>query len=154
MRPDGSPYRKAKAKTASLRLKMPSIPRRGRSRLLLAVLACILLFWMLPGPRLDLGRTLLYFFFSPNFAGSYGSERATFARDDILKYVNPLIGTTNGGSYLSSLSRSTPITDHFSRACLPRCNSALRYVGRLWLAANIEQKLTHPRHGQARGRHQ
>lgn len=53
-------------------------------------------FVLLPKPGIRIGRTILFFFFSPDIAGPYG-HKGSSVNIEILKYIDPLIGTTNGG---------------------------------------------------------
>ncbi|KAK4189368.1 family 92 putative glycoside hydrolase [Podospora australis] len=88
MRPQGSPYRKA-VMAAPIRFR--GVPRR--SRFLVYAVFCIILITLLPRFHLHLGGTLLFFLISPEAAGPYKGGHSA----DILKYVDPLIGTANGG---------------------------------------------------------
>lgn len=81
--------------------------------LIVFVFFCVFLF--LPKPSLRIGKTLAFFFFSPNAAGSYG-QTVLKPNFDILKYIDPLIGTTNGGSFcLLYLSESLSAMPHSLR---------------------------------------
>jgi hypothetical protein len=88
----GSPYRKAKRAAGKPSLRLTSFPRR--SRVLLYAVIASLVFYSLPKPQFQLGRALVFFLFGSDVATSLttGSRGA-----DVLKYVDPLIGTTNGG---------------------------------------------------------
>lgn len=52
------------------------------------------IFLMLPKPDFQFGRAFLFFMFGSDVATAVTTRVPTI---DILKYVNPLIGTTNGG---------------------------------------------------------
>lgn len=71
---------------------LTGFPRRSRVLLVMLIFFCVLLF--LPKPGIYVGRTLLFFLFSPDIAGPYGHKGSNL---DVLKYIDPLIGTTNGG---------------------------------------------------------
>jgi hypothetical protein len=86
MRIEGSPYRKA---AAMVPLHFRRLPRR--SRLLLIAVFCICVLWFLPRVDLGIGKTLSFLLFGPGFAGHHKP------RVDILRFVDPLIGTANGG---------------------------------------------------------
>ena len=58
--------------------------------LIALVFFCIVL--LLPGLRLHLGRALFFGLFSPHSGKFRGAPS-----NDILKYIDPLIGTVNGG---------------------------------------------------------
>jgi len=66
------------------------IPRRSRVLVLVFALVCVLL--LLPSPREHVGDALAFLFFSPQ-SGRQGRP----AGGDILRFVDPLIGTVNGG---------------------------------------------------------
>lgn len=91
MRSEASPYRKA---AAMVPLRFRGIPRR--SRVLAIAVFCACLWLLLPRSDLGLGKTLAFFLFGPDVAGPYGPAPP---KVDILKYIDPLIGTTNGGLY-------------------------------------------------------
>jgi hypothetical protein len=99
MRRDGSPYRKARASVAPLRIK--TLPRRSRALVVAAI--CLLILWLLPVSRVQLGRTALFVLFSPQVADSFGlgssswSSSSAASKFKVLQYVDPLIGTANGG---------------------------------------------------------
>lgn len=102
-------------------IRFRGIPRR--SRVLVYALLCICIISLLQRFDFGIGRTLLFFLVSPEFAGRY--EGGGGGGVDILQYVDPLIGTTNGGkitSVLSSYHRLTPL-----RARLPWRISPLRH---------------------------
>ncbi|KAJ4358946.1 hypothetical protein N0V85_009493 [Neurospora sp. IMI 360204] len=97
---DDSPYRKAAAK---LPLHFASVPRKRRA-LLLAVLLAVTIFVLFK--LITPSQTLFFFLFSPDIAGPYGehsSSSPSFGAvknqdvNDILQFIDPLIGTTNGG---------------------------------------------------------
>ncbi|KAK1774490.1 glycosyl hydrolase family 92-domain-containing protein [Copromyces sp. CBS 386.78] len=96
---DDSPYRKAAAK---LPVRFASVPRKRRA-LLVALLLAIAIFVLFK--LITPSQTLLFFLFSPDIAGPYGSEHypnsGTVTNNhnvnDILQFIDPLIGTTNGG---------------------------------------------------------
>ncbi|KAK3994543.1 family 92 putative glycoside hydrolase [Cladorrhinum sp. PSN332] len=74
-------------------LRFRGVPRR--SRVLVYALLTVCIISLLPKVHLGgIGRTLLFFLVSPEFAGSYHGKSQEV---DILQYVDPLIGTTNGG---------------------------------------------------------
>ncbi|KAK5652766.1 hypothetical protein OQA88_9619 [Cercophora sp. LCS_1] len=89
MRPEASPYRKA---AAMVPLHFRGVPRR--SRVLVIAVFCACLWLLLPRGDLGIGKTLAFFLFGPGIAGPYGPEAP---KVDILKYIDPLIGTANGG---------------------------------------------------------
>lgn len=91
MRRTGSPYRKAQA-AGMAPFRLSTFPRR--SRVLLYALLAFCVFLMLPKPELHIGRAILFFMFGPDVATSFTSRGPSA---DVLKYVDPLIGTTNGG---------------------------------------------------------
>jgi len=68
---------------------------------------CVCFILLLPRSDLGIGKTLAFFLFGPGFSGPHGTETP---RIDILQFVDPLIGTANGGMLLSSPS---------CRRCLP-----------------------------------
>ncbi|KAK1759714.1 glycosyl hydrolase family 92-domain-containing protein [Echria macrotheca] len=80
----------------SLRNMVPlhfrGVPRR--SRLLAVAFFCACLIFLLPRTDLGVASTLGFFFFGPDFSGGYGSKASGV---DILQFIDPLIGTTNGG---------------------------------------------------------
>ncbi|KAK4230129.1 family 92 putative glycoside hydrolase [Podospora fimiseda] len=74
-------------------LRFRGVPRR--SRVLVYIVLIIFLISLLPkGHFGGIGKTLLFFLVSPEFAGPYNGNSQ---KVDILRYVDPLIGTTNGG---------------------------------------------------------
>ncbi|KAK3365454.1 glycosyl hydrolase family 92-domain-containing protein [Podospora didyma] len=92
MRTEGSPYRKA-AKMVPVHLRS-GVPRRSRA--LLFAIICVVLIFFLPRFDLNLGGTLMFLLFSPDVAGSTYQEYQRPAVD-ILRFIDPLIGTANGG---------------------------------------------------------
>lgn len=97
---DDSPYRKAASK---LPVHFASVPRKRRA-LLVAILLAITIFLLFK--LITPSQTLLFFLFSPDIAGPYGEHSfsagtaaAKSQQDvtDILQFIDPLIGTTNGG---------------------------------------------------------
>ncbi len=104
-------------------IRLAGLPRRSRVLLIVVVLCCTLL--LLPAPRERVGQALLFTFFSPH---SWHTRNGESAGPDILRFIDPLIGTTNGGGcagadlLLASLcwSRLTWKTGHvFPGATLP-----------------------------------
>ncbi len=77
------------------------VPRRSRVLLIVFVLVCLLL--LLPSHGDRLGGALLFALFSPSSA-SGGRP----AGPDILRFVDPLIGTVNGGTSRRSASSGQP----------------------------------------------
>jgi hypothetical protein len=78
----------------ALRLRLGrNIPRRSRVLLLAAVVAFAL--WLFPETRAWIGSVLSSFLISGDHDG-LGRGRRSSPRD-VLRYVDPLIGTTNGG---------------------------------------------------------
>jgi len=73
-------------------LRFRGVPRR--SRLVAIVFFCLCFMLFLPRHDLGIGKTLGFFLFGPGLAGSHG--RGT-PKVDILRFVDPLIGTANGG---------------------------------------------------------
>ncbi len=73
--------------------------RRGRLGLPLLVALCVVL--LLPTPRHELGSVLMFVLFAPasHRAASLaaGSSTRNGAAYDVIRYINPLIGTVNGG---------------------------------------------------------
>ena len=118
MRVEGSPYRKA---AAMVPMHLMRLPRR--SRLLLIAVFCICVFWLLPRVDLGVGKTLGFLFFGPNLAGHHGHRKP---KVDILRFVDPLIGTANGGLFGGILSGSCCLTGF--RSCISRRNTAIWYV--------------------------
>ncbi|KAK4164565.1 family 92 putative glycoside hydrolase [Cladorrhinum sp. PSN259] len=93
MKDKRSPLLKPTTNMAVAPLRFRGIPRR--SRVLVYVLLTICIISLLPKVHLGgVGRTFLFFLVSPEFAGSYHDNSHEV---DILQYVDPLIGTTNGG---------------------------------------------------------
>ena len=93
---DDSPYRKAAAK---LPAHFASVPRKRRV-LLVAVFLTITIFLLFK--LITPSQTLLFFLFSPDIAGPYGERSGAASsnqdvNNDILQFIDPLIGTTNGG---------------------------------------------------------
>ncbi|CCC09879.1 hypothetical protein SMACR_03435 [Sordaria macrospora] len=93
---DDSPYRKAAAK---LPAHFASVPRKRRA-LLVAVFLTITIFLLFK--LITPSQTLLFFLFSPDIAGPYGERSGAASsnqdfNNDILQFIDPLIGTTNGG---------------------------------------------------------
>lgn len=95
---DDSPYRKAASK---LPFQFASVPRKRRA-LLFAIILAITIFLLFK--VITPSQTLLFFLFSPDIAGPYGSPSTSGAvrhqnggDNDILQFIDPLIGTTNGG---------------------------------------------------------
>lgn len=124
MRAEASPYRKA---AAMVPLRFRGVPRRSRVLVIAAFCACLWL--LLPRSDLGIGKTLAFFLLGPDVAGSYGPAPP---KVDILKFIDPLIGTTNGGTcpflVCTMLSTHTGITNvsqgHvFPGASLPYGNS-------------------------------
>ena len=68
------------------------IPRRSRALVIVFFLLCALL--LLPAPREHVGNALIFIFLSPQSSGRYGRPSG----GDILRFVDPLIGTVNGGA--------------------------------------------------------
>ncbi|KAK4176832.1 family 92 putative glycoside hydrolase [Triangularia setosa] len=87
---ESSPYRKPFTMAAAP-LHFRGMPRR--SRFLVYALVFIAFMYLIPRMHLGMGGTLLFFLVSPEAAGPYGGGHKV----DILRYVDPLIGTTNGG---------------------------------------------------------
>lgn len=117
MRGEGSPFRNA-IMAAPMHLK--GIPRRGRT--LLFALLCVSLVFLLP--RFDLG---------VDGSRLFSSVRGP-PRFDVLQFVDPLIGTANGGK--STMSPSSPRapsncgiseshTSISNRPCLSRRDASL-----------------------------
>ncbi|CAK7240619.1 MAG: hypothetical protein STHCBS139747_002064 [Sporothrix thermara] len=73
--------------------------RRSRSLFLVLFALCILL--LLPAPRHELGSALYFVLFSPRShlpsLSSLSSASSHGGAFDVIRYINPLIGTTNGG---------------------------------------------------------
>ena len=88
MKAEPSPYRKLNNMAP---LHFRGIPRRRRVLVYALLLFCLI--WFMPSLEANLGKTLL-FFISPNLAGPYQGKGSSV---DVLKYIDPLIGTTNGG---------------------------------------------------------
>lgn len=97
MRPEASPYRKA-ASAIKPGLFRGAILRRRRA--LVFAFICVCLLWSLPSFASKFGRTLVFFLFSPEWAGPYGKGVGP-GGVDILQFVDPLIGTANGGLCLT-----------------------------------------------------
>ncbi|KAK0617052.1 alpha-1,2-mannosidase-like protein [Immersiella caudata] len=91
LRSETSPYRKAMT-MALAPLRFRGVPRRSRLVVIAVFCLCFMLF--LPRHDLGIGKTLGFFLFGPGLAGSHG--RGT-PKIDILRFVDPLIGTANGG---------------------------------------------------------
>ncbi|KAK4217244.1 glycosyl hydrolase family 92-domain-containing protein [Rhypophila decipiens] len=126
-----SPYRKASAAANSLyrsgggggmNMGM-GIPRRRRV-LTVAVLS-ICVFWSFSRmvDLSQLGQTASFFLFSPEFAGRYGHPGERLSHDggaDILQFIDPLIGTANGGHVFPGASlpygMAKPVADTLSPA--------------------------------------
>lgn len=87
---ESSPFRKPFSMAAAP-LRFRGMPRR--SRFLVYALVFISFLYLIPRMHLGMGGTLLFFLISPEAAGPYGGGHKV----DILQYVDPLIGTTNGG---------------------------------------------------------
>jgi len=97
MRRTGSPYRKAEAAAglpSSFR-RLTGFPPR-RSRVILYALLAVIAFLLLPKPELHLGRAVVFLLFGSDAATSLtsGGWRPSV---DVLRFVDPLIGTANGG---------------------------------------------------------
>ncbi|KIH94115.1 hypothetical protein SPBR_05615 [Sporothrix brasiliensis 5110] len=74
---------------------------RRRSRLGMLVLFAFCVLMLLPTPRHELGSALYFVLFSPSghlplstFSSSFQGSSSSF---DVIRYINPLIGTVNGG---------------------------------------------------------
>ncbi|KAK3682470.1 glycosyl hydrolase family 92-domain-containing protein [Podospora appendiculata] len=93
IRLDASPYRKATRMPVQFR----GIPRRRK----VLVIACFCVCLILLLPRREfLGKTLWFFLLGSDVAGPYDASGPTGSGPpaaDILKFIDPLIGTTNGG---------------------------------------------------------
>ena len=74
---------------------IPGFPRRRRA--LVFALICVFLIFLLPRLEFGLGSTILFFLISPDAAGPYGASGLRIVDGSILRYIDPLIGTTNGG---------------------------------------------------------
>lgn len=98
MRIEGSPYRKA---AAMVPLHFRRLPRR--SRLVLIAVFCICFLWLLPSVDLGIGKALSFLLFGPGFSGQHGHHKP---KVDILRFVDPLIGTANGGLCAVILTRN------------------------------------------------
>ncbi|KAM7207315.1 Glycosyl hydrolase family 92 domain containing protein [Naviculisporaceae sp. PSN 640] len=123
-----SPYRKASAsglKPHKFNLStyrgspVGYIPRRRRVLVYAFILVCV--FWS-SSKLVDLsglGQTLAFFLFSPEVAGPYG-EHGGPGGVDILQFVDPLIGTANGGHVFPGASlpygMAKPVADTLSPA--------------------------------------
>lgn len=89
---------------------MGYIPRRRRVLVFAFISICV--FWSFSRfvDLSALGQTLSFFLISPEFAGKYGGGSGDPGGVDILRFIDPLIGTANGGSwspvYLYSLGHS------------------------------------------------
>jgi hypothetical protein len=94
-------------------LHLRSVPRI--SRILAFVLFCVCLIFLLP--KFDLGHT------GSHYSFSFGSSKPQY---DILRFVDPLIGTTNGGECLVPLQYQHISHDISHRPCLSRRNPAIR----------------------------
>lgn len=87
---NGTPYKMAKRAP----IRLPRLPRRSR-----VLLVVVVLFWatmFLTMPRVYIGRALYFFAFSPGGVGRAASLRP-LSKGNILDFVDPLIGTMNGG---------------------------------------------------------
>lgn len=137
MKPEGSPYRKA-AMAAPLQLR--SVPRI--SRVLMFAFVCIGFIFFLS--RLDSGLSGRL-----PFSGGRGGPKY-----DVLEYIDPLIGTTNGGESLSiaMIRRRRQLTDHRTGHVFP--GATLPYGKLLSYAMTPFFLLTGHRNGQGRCRHQ
>ncbi|KAK0640871.1 alpha-1,2-mannosidase-like protein [Cercophora newfieldiana] len=91
LRSEALPYRKV-ASMAFAPLRFRGVPRR--SRLVVIAVFCLCALLSLPRHDLSIGKTLAFFLFGPGLAGSHGHGGP---RVDILRFVDPLIGTANGG---------------------------------------------------------
>ncbi|KAK0709497.1 hypothetical protein B0T26DRAFT_408095 [Lasiosphaeria miniovina] len=87
-RTEGSPYRKAAMAPTHFKI----VPRRSRA--LLFALFCLFVFLLLPSSDFDLRGVLLFLLFSTDPGRSHGSAGQAV---DILQFIDPLIGTANGG---------------------------------------------------------
>lgn len=97
MRLETSPYRKA-AFALQPGFFRGAIPRRRRA--LVFAFICVCLIWWLPNLfASSFGKTLVFFLFSPEWAGPYGKGAGGA---DILQFIDPLIGTANGGLWFTS----------------------------------------------------
>lgn len=65
-----------------------------RSRVLLIILVFVLIIMFLPTSGSGIGRALLFVLFGPSTGSALSRSSASV---DILKYIDPLIGTVNGG---------------------------------------------------------
>lgn len=79
---------------AMVPLRLRGVPRR--SRLVVIAVFCVCFVLLLPQHDLGIGKTLAFFLFGPGLAGSHGSGGP---KVDILQFVDPLIGTANGGLF-------------------------------------------------------
>ncbi|KAK3316399.1 glycosyl hydrolase family 92-domain-containing protein [Apodospora peruviana] len=119
MRFETSPHRKAAAAVAAISpLHFRGIPRRRR--VLVLALCCVGLFFWLPRIAISFGRTLLFFLFSPEWAGPYDGNGSGRAGQEILQFIDPLIGTANGGHVFPGASlpygMAKPVADTQSPA--------------------------------------
>ncbi|EPE03537.1 glycoside hydrolase family 92 protein [Ophiostoma piceae UAMH 11346] len=69
---------------------------RRHSRLAILAVAAVSLLLLLPTARHELGSALWFVFFSPSLPSLYSSS-ASLGNVDVIQYINPLIGTVNGG---------------------------------------------------------
>jgi len=106
------------------------VPRRSRVLVIVFALVCVLL--LLPSPREHVGNALVFLFLSPQSGGRHGRPAAA---GDILKFVDPLIGTVNGGMWTTTRETSfylTCETGHvFPGASLPYGELRTRLLRRL-----------------------
>ncbi len=105
-------------------IRLAGLPRRSRVLLIVVVLCCTLL--LLPAPRERVGQALLFTFFSPH---SWHTRNGESAGPDILRFIDPLIGTTNGGGLCRRRSSAgLPVlvqADVENRPCVPRSHTAV-----------------------------
>ncbi len=100
-----SPYRKARSfAIGAAPLHLRGFPRR--SRVLITACVCFCLLWLLPSSDWRIGETLLFLLISPEAARSYGGYGGS--PTDILRFIDPLIGTANGGQFNKSTRSHAP----------------------------------------------
>jgi putative alpha-1,2-mannosidase len=80
---------------------------------LLFAFFALCVFVMLPKPGMQLGRAFLFFMFGSHVANSLESS-SSGSGADILRYVDPLIGTTNGGHVFPGASLPYGKVSHIS----------------------------------------
>jgi len=100
-------------------LHFKGIPRRSRLVAVAFFVTCLV--FLLPKADLGIGKTISFFLFGSDTVGPY---RSTTSNIDVLQFVDPLIGTANGGAILGS-----PFVRVWT---LTRCHQDMSFPGQLY----------------------